>query len=600
MSLSEDQLAKIILIRSVEECDPKALPENVLAEAFNAAGQSRIGVDWLEKRASYLFERLSTRYQSVIELAKAPAQWTVPFFLAAFVIGLATNLLGPAEEIHVVRNPVFFLLLWNFCVYLGLLAVPFLPRKRWAGINLAKRSNQEGESRARAAPQTATSRTSWPLRFILPRLWHFFQRMTFGFRESKAYGDVVKRFSMNWLEVGAPLSMARWKAILHLGALGIASGAIGGMYARGLLQDYRVSWASTFITREESVDRLVHWVFGPSLFVSRLLGLGIEDQISVARLLSPDGDDADGWIHLFALTVALGVVIPRALLALWQRQRISQLTRGLTLVLDSYYGPLIESPIRSLIDKQIDIGAAHFAAAVAKFVGTGLYENQIVPRLRAFRQHGGKIGDLKADLQSLSEAFLPALKSYIAESAAPAFQKDLSVRVGELIRSIGADFSIREPAVAFDAIRLETARYADTGIADPLSAAVSVSFAASISLAFATVGGGIGSELGIAIISTLLGTTGPVGFVIGLLAGALAAGAVLWLGKESLSDAIMNLPLPAAVVKSALWQSRFQKLIDDGREQCEESVRVEVGKRLKALQPEITDRIMSKARSLWG
>jgi hypothetical protein len=91
-----------------------------------------------------------------------------------------------------------------------------------------------------------------------------------------------------------------------------------------------------------------------------------------------------------------------------------------------------------------------------------------------------------------------------------------------------------------------------------------------------------------------------VGFVIGLFAGALAAGAALWLGKETLSDAIMSLPLPAAVVKTALWESRFQKLIDDGREQCEEAVRVEIGKRLKALQPEITDRIMSKARSLWG
>jgi hypothetical protein len=600
MNLSEDQLAKIILIRSVEECDQKALPENVLADAFNAGGQSRVGVDWLEKRASYLFDRLSIRYQSLIELAKAPSQWTVPLCVVAFVIGLATNLLGPAEEIHVVRNPVFLLLLWNFCVYLGLLSAPFLARKSFARISAAKGSNREGQSKGRAALLGATSRASWPLRFVLPRLWHFFQRMTFGFRESRAYAEVVKRFSINWLEIGAPLAVARWKAILHLGALAIATGAIGGMYARGLLQDYRVSWASTFITREESVDRLVQIVFGPSLFVSRLLGLGIEDQISVGRLLGPSGDDADGWIHLFALTVALGIAMPRAILALWQRRKIGELTRGLSLVLDGYYGPLIESPIRALIDKQIEIGTARFADDVAKFVGAALYDDQIVPRLRAFRQQGGKIADLKADLQLLGEAFLPVLKSHIAESAAPAFQEDLSSRVGELIKSIGADFNIRGPEIAIDGIRLETPKHAETGIADPLSAAIGVSIAASISLTFATVGGGLGSELGIAIISTLLGTTGPVGFVIGLMAGTLAAGAALWFGKEALSDAVLNLPLPGALVKTALWESRFQKLIDDGREQCEESVRVEVGKRLKAQQPEITDRIMSKARSLWG
>jgi hypothetical protein len=127
-----------------------------------------------------------------------------------------------------------------------------------------------------------------------------------------------------------------------------------------------------------------------------------------------------------------------------------------------------------------------------------------------------------------------------------------------------------------------------------------VSVAASISLTFATVGGGLGSELGIAIISTLLGTTGPVGFLIGLCAGALAAGAALWLGKEALGDRLLNLSLPATAVKAALWESRFQRLIDDGRKRCEESVRVEVGKNLKVLQPAMTDRIVAQARTLWG
>jgi hypothetical protein len=121
-----------------------------------------------------------------------------------------------------------------------------------------------------------------------------------------------------------------------------------------------------------------------------------------------------------------------------------------------------------------------------------------------------------------------------------------------------------------------------------------------MSLTFAAVGGGLGSELGIAIISTLLGTTGPVGFVIGLVGGAVAAGAALWLGKDSVAAAVHNLPLPAAVVKTALWESRFQRLIAEGRAQCEESVRLEAARRLNALQPEITDAIVARARSLWA
>jgi Protein of unknown function (DUF2868) len=581
MSLSEEQLAKIILIRSVEERDPKLLSKEVLAQAFGASGSSQIGLAWLEQRAAYLFERLPTRYQSLIQLTRVPDQWTVPLCVAAFALGATTNLLGPTGEIHVVRNPVFLLLLWNLCVYLALLAALLLPRINLIRIRSAAQSSGGPASGALDHAASGNSGASWALRLLLPRLWHFFQRMTFGFGESKVYGAVIKQ------------------AALHLGALTIAAGAIVGMYGRGLLQDYRVSWASTFITSEDMVDRLLHIVFGPSLFLSRFLGLGIESQVSVPRLLGPDGDDARGWIHLFALTVILTIVIPRAWLALWQRRRVVAARRGLSLILDSYYGPLIEAPIRALIDEQIEVGAARFADDVAGFVGIALYENQIVPRLTAFREQGGKIADLKADLQSLGEAFLPALRAHIIERAVPAFHQELASRVGDLIKAIGADFNTGAAEIALDGIRLETTKDAKTGIADPLSATMGVAVATSISLTFATVGGGLGSELGIAIISALLGTTGPVGFLIGLLAGAVAAAAALWFGKESIREAVTNLKLPAAIVKTALWPSRFRKLIEDGRQECEEVVRVEVFHRLKALQPEIGARIMSKARSLW-
>jgi hypothetical protein len=141
---------------------------------------------------------------------------------------------------------------------------------------------------------------------------------------------------------------------------------------------------------------------------------------------------------------------------------------------------------------------------------------------------------------------------------------------------------------------------AQSGIADPLGAALAVSVTASISLTLAAVGGGLGSELGVAIISTLLGTTGPVGFVIGLVAGAVAAGAAWWVGQESIATAVNHVRLPAPVVKAVLWESRFQHLIEEGREQCQASVRSEVRKRLQSLQPEMTEGILAKARTLWA
>jgi hypothetical protein len=87
--------------------------------------------------------------------------------------------------------------------------------------------------------------------------------------------------------------------------------------------------------------------------------------------------------------------------------------------------------------------------------------------------------------------------------------------------------------------------------------------------------------------------------VIGLIAGAAVAAGAWWLGKEKVADAVESIDLPGVVVRTALWESRFQRLADDGRKQCEDSVRAAVDERLKDLQPRITAEILSRVRGLW-
>jgi uncharacterized protein YbbC (DUF1343 family) len=86
---------------------------------------------------------------------------------------------------------------------------------------------------------------------------------------------------------------------------------------------------------------------------------------------------------------------------------------------------------------------------------------------------------------------------------------------------------------------------------------------------------------------------------MGLIGGAVVAAGAWWLGRDKVADAVEALDLPAVVVRTALWESRFQRLADDGRKKCEDSVRVEVDERLKALQPRITTEILSRVRRLW-
>ena len=59
---------------------------------------------------------------------------------------------------------------------------------------------------------------------------------------------------------------------------------------------------------------------------------------SVAALRAPDGDGpAAPWIHLWALTAAAGIVVPRALLALYEGRRSRRLAEALASPLDEPY-----------------------------------------------------------------------------------------------------------------------------------------------------------------------------------------------------------------------------------------------------------------------
>jgi hypothetical protein len=603
MALTEDEAAKIVLIRSIEERDRNFFSDSLLLDAFAAAGNVEPGLGWIKARAQFLFDHLSSAYQSVLHLARLPTPLTLPLCLIALVLGFTTNLLGPAEKIHVVRNPVLLLVAWNLFVYLVLLLVS-LAKLRKNTLVSSPFSKPASANQPARNPQRTISQAKinipWLAQFFMPGLWHFFHRVALSTREKKNLADVVTRFSINWYAVAGPLVIARWKVLLHLGALFLAIGAVAGMYFQGLFQGYEAIWSSTFITREPSVLSLVNFLFGPSLFVSDLLGLGLASEIDAARLLSPQGDRAAGWIHLFAITVMITIVIPRAALGAWQWTTIKQRRDDIGLALDAYYGEVIEAPVRALIEKEVENGAKQLSADVATFVGQKLYQERIVSRLRQFREEGGKVSELRSEIQSLSEAFAPQIESFVAETRLPEFQSTLSQRVGEILKNLGTDFIVlKEPQAVLGGMKIATSGNTDMGISQKFTSAIGLSVGTSIALAMATVSGGLGKSLGVAIIATLLHTTGPVGFLIGLIVGAVAAAGAWWWGKEKIAAAVENLYLPAAVVRTALWESRFQRLADDGRKKCEDSVRGEVDERLKALQPRITTEILSRVRSLW-
>jgi hypothetical protein len=600
MALTEDQTARIILIRAIEESDKSVFSDQVLAQALAAAKSEKPGLEWIHTRASYLFERLSAWHQSIIQLAKVPANWALPVSLLAALLGLATNLLGPTEKIHIARNPVFFLVAWNLLVYIGLLLLLLRSRLRFDSglVERVKVSSPVVREPAQKLP--APTRIPWVVRNLMPRIWQFVHKIMFGFDQTRNLARITGLFTAHWLSVAGPLVIGRWRFLLHLAALCIAAGAVMGMYLRGLLQGYEFVWASTFITSEQTVTGFVNFLFGPSLVVSNVLDLGLAERIDIARLMTPEGDRSAAWIHLFAITVVLAVVIPRGALALLQLKTIRTHVSRFGLVLDEYYGDVIEAPIRSIVDRETSIAVAQLAEKVAAYVCQVLYDQQITPKLREFREKGGRIADLKAELTEITEAFSPAVRAYLMDIAVPEFQRFLSQRIGEIIKSIGTDFvNGRDPEAVIDGLRIEVPRSAELDVSNQFSKAVGVAVGAAISLTFATIAGGIGDELGIAIVAAIAGTTGPIGFVIGLLIGALVAAGAWWLGKDKITEAVDRVNLPAFAVRTALWESRLKKLVADGRSKCLESVQTKVKERLTPIIPIITAEIMLRIRLLW-
>ena len=598
MALTEDAAAKIVLIRSIEECDPRAFSEELRAQAFVAAQDAEPGLSSIERYAARLFEHLSPWYQSILQLAKIPAPWTFPVCFAAFLLGLATNLLGPAQQIHVIRNPIFILIAWNLLIFLALFVL-FLRRKikTQQVTNVVPAANTV-ES-LRSSLRNHQYKAPWVVKYLLPGVWHFFHRMIFAVHEQKNLAQIMRRFSHHWLSVAGALVVSRWRRLLHLGSVFIATGAVAGMYFRGLFQGYRVVWDSTFIVDQESVATFIRVLFGPSLWISNLFGLGLANEISVSGLLTPGGDEADGWIHLFAISVFVAVVLPRLALAAWQSSRLARLSDNIALPLDRYYGEVIEGPIRLLIEKEVGAQAQTFSVKVAGFVASKLYDEQIVPKLILFRERGGKIADLKSELTSTTVAFLPKIQSFITDTALPELQLALSQRLGEVLKSIGTSFiDVKDPQIAFEELSIFPAGRTELKISNEFSRALAFSVGTSIALAIAAVGGGIGEQLGIAIIATVLGTTGPIGFLIGLVAGAMVAAGAWWFGKDKITETVEHILLPAAVVRTALWQSRFQRLLAEAREKCEESVRAKVDENLQTLIPQITDEILLRLRRL--
>jgi hypothetical protein len=324
--LKEAQARNVLLIRAIELSDTGGalLPrENRQWASETARAQvppNEDPQDFLARRAELLRAWL---HNNQIELrpfdllARWPRwlYWALP--LAAFLLGVLANEMTAGQRINIVSLPLLAMLAWNALVYLLLMV-------NTVGRLLGMRTRSATLAQLLAG-------LSGPGQTHLPK-------------GSPLYASLT-RFGRDWLAFSEPQMTQRAACLLHLSAALLAAGTLGGMYVRGLGLEYLAGWESTFLDAD-TLKSLLHLVLGPA---AQLTGIALPTaaQLSAIEWTGLQvGENAARWIHLYAATVVLFIILPRLLLAAIAASRANRLQQRFPLAdrNDPYLRRLLASP----------------------------------------------------------------------------------------------------------------------------------------------------------------------------------------------------------------------------------------------------------------
>jgi hypothetical protein len=320
--LNEINARQLLLVRAVESADTEEVvlrrderqyaTRTALAQTAATPNAQASHEKFLASRAALLFDRLKERYPQVEQACNAarwPAwlSWSLP--VVAFALGLVTNELSTDRRVNIIAFPFLGMLAWNVIVYVVLIIGALRPNRGAHArpsfidpvVQLIKRPTQS----LKVAPDTSEP---------LPR--------------------GLSRFAVDWLYFSTPLAVHRTRGTLHLSAALFAIGILLGMYVRALGLEYRAGWESTFID-EYILHRVLSIVLGPA---SAITGIAIPDPVELRIIrwsATQPGDNAARWIHLYATTALVFIVVPRGAMWVWHAVRANRLRSDFALPLEA-------------------------------------------------------------------------------------------------------------------------------------------------------------------------------------------------------------------------------------------------------------------------
>jgi hypothetical protein len=309
--MNEHTARDVVLVRAIETTDQnkEILSDDDRRYASRSARElaqwraadrksEATGDDFLQQRAEQILKRLAERHPAFAGFLqqRAPLRalgWALP--VIGLLLGAGLDRITDPHRVDLLSAPLLLIIAWNLLVYLGLLIWLFIPSK---------------------------PRVPRPLK--PPR------------KLPAVLSTALVNFATEWSQLSAKLTSARLSRTIHLSAAMFATGALLSLYARGLLSQYAAGWESTFLDAEQ-VHNLLTILFAPAVSLFHLQGFTLAE---IDALRFPNTTAAGGgarWVHLYAATIVLLVVLPRLLLAAFAQWRAVRLARHFPLDLEQPY-----------------------------------------------------------------------------------------------------------------------------------------------------------------------------------------------------------------------------------------------------------------------
>lgn len=315
MSLTEAQALEITLVRVLEQT-----PDNgALWTAGDAREATRASMElvpakapldqFVARRAGLALTEIRKRPASPGVHSEGPhwptrAAWLI--VILALMVGFATDHLAADRRINIVEYPLVLLILWNLLIF-SVMFMRWLVRIVFPGKPGSVLGDMAGD---------------WRLRGVLTG-------------EERQIKQWLSRFKKEWSTLSATLNRVRIEVLLHAAALFFATGALASLYVRGFFKEYRAGWESTFFSAD-SIHAIASFVLTPGAL---LLNMQIPDVQHIATLRLPEGtgEIARDWIHLYAGSILLWIILPRLLLTLSSALSLWRLRRAFPLPMQGIY-----------------------------------------------------------------------------------------------------------------------------------------------------------------------------------------------------------------------------------------------------------------------